>query len=155
MAQVRKYTRKYLSANLLLAVVLFLLCFISCKDDNGRGNSPTERDFLEKQDTGLFGYGGFLFKYSPENCQISFNRKRRQLRLQNDSQSGYLNVIFGKFPSDGETETEVEIRYKSGGDEIVHSEIMEILENNGNKIWLWDRKNKLGVILPVLWHKGN
>lgn len=150
MVQRRRYTSASRWINVLLAAVL-LFSAVSCRDDNRHGKSAGVKDFVQKQDAGLFGYGGFLFRYSEENCQISFNRQRRQIRLQDDVQSGYLNVAFEEFPASGANETTLEMRYKAGGDEIVYSGRMEIVQVSADKIWLWDGKDNMGVILPVCW----
>lgn len=150
MVQGKGYTSAYRWVKVLLAVFVVVLA-VSCRDDNRRGKSASVKDFVGKQDAGLFGYGGFLFRYSEKNCQISFNRQRRQLRLQDDGQTGYLNVVFGKFPSSGEKAVDVEMRYKAGGDEIIYADRMEIVQVSDDKIWLWDSKDNMGVILPICW----
>ncbi|MBQ7773503.1 MAG: hypothetical protein IJ383_05515 [Bacteroidales bacterium] len=150
MVQERRYIRSSGWIEALVAVMMLVLA-VSCREDTGRGGSAGLKDFVEKQDAGLFGYGGFLFRYSEGNCQLSFNRQRRQIRLQDDQQAGYLNVIFEKFPAPGENEASVEMRYKAGGDEIIYADKMGVVRVAEDKIWLWDAKDNLGVILPICW----
>lgn len=137
--------------NIAVITLAVATLFVSCGEDN-EGNDFVDLDgFLTKQDIGLFGYGGFLFKYTPHECQISVNVRRKQIRIQNDSQTAWTNIVFKKFPSDVKDQIELELRYMSGGDEIVQTTVMETVKVSGDKFWLWNRTNNSGIIIPQCW----
>lgn len=138
------YTRKFLWSRLLMAAVAVVLLF-SCNKDEKREDSGMQ-EFVQREECGLFGHGGFLFRYDEENCQFSINPARRQVRMQSDSQEDYVNMQFSAFPSSAAAEIEVVLRYKVGYEEISCQCIMEPVKYEGNKFWLWDNTNSLGLI---------
>lgn len=135
----------------VLVALASLLLIVSCKKGEESPKVPDMDDFISKQEAGLFGYGGFLLKYTPQECQIAVNVKRRQVRIQNDNQTNWINVHFSKFPFQTNEEIELELRYMSGGDEIVHTTVMETVKASDNKFWLWDQTKNMGIIVPLCW----
>lgn len=138
-------------AKLLLLPVILLVLGTSCKKNGVPDEYEQMGDFIKKEKLGFFGYGGYLFKYSEEECQIAINSRRRQIRMQNDNQLDYVNVKFAKVPNSTDAEISVELRYKVGSDEIQAAVQMEIVKMGDGKIWLWNREKKGGLILPVWW----
>ena len=138
------YTRKFLWNRLLIAAAALVLLFSCNKDEKRRGAGVEE--FVKRDDCGLFGHGGFLFRYDEGNCQFSINPARRQARMQNDSQEDYVNMQFSTFPSPASAGVEVVLRYKVGNEEISSRCNMETIKYEGNKFWLWDGENSLGLI---------
>ena len=137
---------KWLAISIMLALLLF-----SCRKGEESAGIANLDDFISRQDAGLFGDGGFLFKYTPQECQISTNIKRHQIRLQNDPQTSWLHIGFAQFPRSEGEKIGVELKYRVGGDEIVNVTVVETVKVRGEKYWLWDSKNNLGVILPHCW----
>lgn len=139
------------SAYCRIALLAFAILASSCRKESGDQGVMDLDSFMDKQEIGLFGYGGFLFKYTPQECQIAVNIKREQIRIQNDTQTGWINMYLAKFPSETGEEIEIELRYMSGGDEIVQSTVMETVKASGNKFWLWNRSNNMGIVIPHCW----
>ena len=131
--------------------ILVSLALLGCNKNREPEGIANVNDFMAKKEAGMFGYGGFLFKYNPQDCQISVNVKRHQVRLQNDSQTNWLQVHLTKFPSSKGETIELELRYMSGGDEIVNRTAMETVKTAEGKFWLWDHQNNMGIILPQCW----
>ena len=148
MHQMRGYTRK-LSYNLTIA--LFALFIMGCNPDNPRNSSANLENFLHKKEAGLFGYGKYLFRYSSDDCQISVNKRRKHLRMQNDSQTYYVHVEFSDFPNAPKQRLEVRLSYKLDGDQVSSDYSMEVMEIRQDKMWLWDNKKHTGIIIPVCW----
>lgn len=124
-----------------------ILC-VSCRKDSPA--KPVELDdFIRKQECGLVGYGGYLFKYSDDECQLSINARRRQIRMQNDMQTDYVHLEFSRMPQVGEGSISVGMRYRVGADEIYSAGTMEIVRASENMVWLWDGHKSMGVIIPV------
>ncbi len=137
---------------ILLCAVVLLFLGTGCRRGNDMPDEHRQlEDFIEKDAVGLFGYGGFLFKYSEEECQLAVNHKRKQMRLQNDNQMDYVHIKFAKFPDASSVTLNVEVWYKVGKDEIHSVSQMETVKTGNGKIWLWDMEKKAGLILPVWW----
>ena len=138
------YTRRFLLSSLLVATVaITLLC--SCNKE-GKRTGTDMLEFEKREECGLFGHGGFLFRYDESNCQFSINPVRKQVRMQSDSQDDYVNMQFTAFPSPASTDVEVMLRYKVGNEEISCTCNMETVKYENNKFWLWDSGNNLGII---------
>ena len=141
------FIKKYGSDSVLLFLALVLLAVSCSKDSPGK---PVElEDFVQKKECGLVGYGGYLFKYSDEKCQLGINRKRRYVRMQNDDQTDYVHVVLLKFPSTSDVQVGVDLKYRLGEDEISNTMQMECVHFSGNNVWLWNNVKKMGIILPL------
>ena len=127
-----------------------LLVLLSCRKTEDTGGSQLQQ-FLEMEESGLWGYGGYLFKYSHKNCQFSINPARRQIRMQEDGQQYYVNIQFAVFPPASEGEIDLQLTYRSGNEENLRKCIMTAQKNEENKLWLWDAQNNMGVIIPYEW----
>ena len=151
MGRKRNCTRRLMSGKLFLSVVLMCSILVSCiKDDSGRRASGEMREFLKKTECGLVGYGGYLFKYSDNNCQMSVNKRRRYMRMQNDAQSDYVHLVFAANPKVTDKNVQMELRYLVGSDENVRSATMVNVKSADGKIWLWNEDSGMGLIIPVL-----
>lgn len=139
-------SNKAVLATLAIAMLLF-----SCRKGENPSGIANFDDFIARGESGLFGYGGFLFKYTPQDCQISINVMRKQIRLQNDLQTNWVHIHLTKFPSVKGEKIELEMRYKAGGDEIVTFTTMETVKVEEKRYWLWDYGNNMGIILPYCW----
>lgn len=147
MARKNTYTRRLLLSRLLIAAVAMAVLFSCRKYGNTDGTSLQE--FVQREECGLWGHGGFLFKYDEENCQFSINPSRRQVRMQSDNQEDYVNIMFSAFPTHSMMKVEAALRYNVGNEEISNTSIMETVKVDGNKFWLWDSSNSLGIIIRL------
>lgn len=142
------FIRGFRSSSVMLLVMVAAALCISCRKDSPK--KPVELDdFIRKQECGLVGYGGYLFKYSEEDCQLGINARRRQVRMQNDTQTDYVNVIFSRIPSSADVSVHVDVRYRVGADEITGSGMMDVVRFSGSRVWLWDSGKSMGIIVPL------
>ncbi len=139
------YTRRLLLSKLLIAAVAIALLF-SCRKDEETDGAGLQA-FVERGECGLWSHGGFLFRYDEESCQFSINPARRQIRMQSDNQDDYVNILFSVLPTPAMTRVEASLRYKVGNEEISNIANMETIKIDGNKFWLWDNSNNLGLIV--------
>lgn len=145
----KKFTKILISGNLALIAAVLCIAIVSCRKDNGgKGDIMELEDFVEKRECGLVGYGGYLFKYSEKNCQISVNLRRKYLRMQNDMQTDYVHAEFDAMPYETGKNVMVGMRYKVSTDEIVNSVPMTAVRVSADKVWLWNEENRIGLIIP-------
>ena len=149
MVQKRKYTRGLLLSKVLVIAAMLLL--LSCRKAENDSGSHLEQ-FLKMEESGLWGYGGYLFKYSYKNCQFSINPMRKQIRMQEDGQQYYVNIQFAVFPPASEGEIELQLTYRSGNEENQRKCIMTARKSEDNRLWLWDAQNNMGIIIPSSWN---
>ena len=67
--------------------------------------------------------------------------------MQSDNQDDYVNILFSALPTPAMTKVEAELRYRVGNEEISNISNMETVKIDGNKLWLWDNSNCLGIII--------
>lgn len=139
------YTRRLLLSRLLIAAVAMAF-LISCHKDEKRDGAGLQ-EFVKRTECGLWGHGGFLFRYDEENCQFSINPARKQARMQSDNQEDYVNVTFSSFPTPALMKVEAALRYKVGNEEITSKCLLETVKIEDNKFWLWDSGSNLGIII--------
>ncbi len=147
--QKRKYTRG-LSLSKVLAFLLMASILYCCRKEEITGITGIN-EFLERSDSGLYGHGGFLFKYDKTNCQLSINLMRKQIRMQSDDQTDYINMQFLTLPTTSTESVDVTLIYKVGNEEISNNCNMDIIKYQSDKLWLWDMENHLGIIIPAKW----
>ena len=147
--QKRTYTRGSLLSRIL--AILIAASTLCCCSKSEHGVISGIEEFMERSDSGLYGHGGFLFRYDQENCQLSINLKRKQIRMQSDDQTDYINMHFLQFPSPSLESVDIVLTYKVGNEEITSNCNMEIVKYSTNKIWLWDTKGHHGIIIPAKW----
>lgn len=146
----REYTRKLKSGRVMLYLAAVLAVSVSCHKDSPVKQVELE-DFVLKQECGLVGYGGYLFKYTDKNCQLGVNIRRRMLRMQNDMQTDYVHILFSRLPRPQDASVGVDLLYKVGEDEIMRSVQMTSVKYGQGKVWLWDASSSMGLIVPVKW----
>lgn len=129
-----------------------LLLLVGCSKDNGGSGKDMSETFLKKEEPGMFGYGGYLFKYNKESCQVAVNVKKRQIRLQNDEHTSYVNVLFPPQPLQPDAVVTLRLTYKLGGDEICSDMEMQLLKESDGKMWLWNSASGTGLVLPAVLH---
>lgn len=144
----KRFIREYLSGRFLVPVLVAAI-LAGCGKDSPKRPLVLD-DFIRKEECGLVGYGGYLFKYSQEDCQLSINARRKQVRMQNDDQTDYVQVVFSRMPGKGDFSSDVHLWYKLGADEITSVGKMDIVRFSDSKVWLWDNGRNIGVILPLI-----
>ena len=124
----------------LFCVMAFVLLLVSCN------MKPEEKEldadtFVKFKDYGLVMGHKYLFKYNESTCQMVNNKGRRLLRMQNDTQSEFVNVVFGQ--------ESVELAYKleKSGEIITLSMEMVVLKSEDMKVWLWSKEMNMGLIV--------
>ncbi len=91
------------------------------------------------------------FRYDPLKCQMSFNRARREFRVQTDNVSDYYAVTLSAIPvSEGETLT-ADIFWTTETDVLHRKNLaLEVVKIEGETIWLWSDSGRIGLSVVVL-----
>ncbi len=91
------------------------------------------------------------FRYDPLKCQMSFNRARREFRVQTDNVSDYYAVTLSVIPvSEGETLT-ADIFWTTETDVLHRKNLaLEVVKIEGETIWLWSDSGRIGLSVVVL-----
>lgn len=136
-------------------IVLTVVSFIATLSCNNSENGISfEQDrFLKCKDEGVVK-GSYLFRYDPVTCQRVLNRGRKQLRLQRDDHSSYVNIEFEEHPlniEENEQMVNVILTYRLGKSlplEKLHLE-MDVLKSQEMKIWMWNEELDMGLIVSL------
>lgn len=137
----------------ILYMLAVLLLLVSCN----RKLEERELDadtFVKFKEYGLVKGRKYLFKYNGSTCQMVNNRDRRLLRMQNDTQSEFVNMVFGEPGSGAENlKVDVELVYKleKSGEPIKLAMEMVVLKSEEMKVWLWNKELNMGLIVsPII-----
>ena len=126
---------------------ILLLASVSCREEIAIDS--LEKMLFMKQDTvGLYNLGDKTFKYNSQLHQQSYNLSRKQYRLQTDEQDSCLNVIFEKYPQNTGDIITTSLDYRDTRNIINHTVDYECSKIVHNQIWLWNKKDLVGIILP-------
>lgn len=128
---------------IFIAAALFM---VGCRD---RNLPPADSQvFLEESvAVGLYLHGRGVLVFNPLEHQTV--RRGSAFRLQTDDQSVYLNVQFDTMPSSSNPTVRGTISER--GVDGVTDDIydFQLLEERDGKIWLWNEKQKMGLIFSL------
>ena len=149
MVLMRAFTKILRSGKLLAVAFAVGFVFWGCNSKDEPVGPIGFDDFITRNEIGFVGYGGFLFKYSNSDCQLSINAARRQMRMQNDAQSYYVHMSFSAYPVSNLQSVDVVLTCKLGNEEIKVPSHMDVANVSADKVWLWDSIREIGLIIPV------
>ncbi|MGM9736866.1 MAG: hypothetical protein ACI3ZT_00465 [Candidatus Cryptobacteroides sp.] len=138
-----KIILKYLPALFAIASALLAGC------SNGYDTDP---DFLASDRIMLKIGGTEKMVYSPENCQIGFNRSLKQFRVCNDNMSEYYILTCNALPAGEGQNITASLKYASGASSYIRGSLsfrVEKMDAEGN-IWLWCKDKGIGVGVRIL-----
>ena len=129
----------------ILALAAALALLASC--DSRRERSS----FVESGEIRLQVGREVQFRYDPLKCQLSFNRARREFRVQTDNVSDYYVATLSEIPvSEGQTLT-ADISWTTETDVLNRKNLaLEVVRIEGEKIWLWSDSGRIGLSVVVL-----
>jgi hypothetical protein len=95
--------------------------------------------------------GKTLFTYNPNTCQLSFNRGKRQFRVQTDDMQDFYMLTLSAMPTSEGQELTGTLMWTTR-DEVnaIKNVAFSVKKVEGDKIWLWTRNGKIGVVVRVL-----
>ncbi len=129
-----------------ILVLLAALALLSSCDGSRERNS-----FVESGEIRLQVGRAVQFRYDPLKCQMSFNRKRKEFRVQTDNVSDYYAATLSEIPvSEGQTLT-ADLYWTTETDVLNRKNLaLEVVKIEGEKIWLWSDSGRIGLSVVVL-----
>lgn len=129
------------------AALVCALCMLLCGCQG-----KVDPEFTGSSTVGLQVDGNVIFEFDPLTWQSAFNRDRCEFRMHTDNMSDYYCVTLNLVPA--------AVGQKAKGDIIWTSRssissrkgmnfTVEKMDRSG-KLWLWCRKERLGVTVQVL-----
>lgn len=92
--------------------------------------------------------GSNCFSYSQAACQLFCSRDTRTFRAGTDTMSEYYEVVLSAIPSEARQKVNGSVSWTSGSRVSSKNNItLEAVRLEGDKIWLWNGQNKLGVVV--------
>lgn len=133
-----------------LIIISAILVLLAACTDSVEIDSPEKEFFMNNETLGLYQMGKPIFTLNPARHQESFNINRKQYRIQTDEQDTCLNVILETYPKSLGVHISTMTDYRDPGNIITNITLLECSKIYDNKIWLWDKKSELGIIIPLL-----
>ena len=132
---------------LSILFAILLLASVSCREEI-KIDSLEKMVFMSQDTIGLYNMGLRTFLFDPQLHQQSYNLSRRQYRLQTDEQDSCLNVIFEQYPEDKGDIITTSLDYRDTRTVINNTAGYECSKIRDNKIWLWNKEELIGIIIP-------
>ncbi len=127
---------------LLTSILAAILLSSACKPA-----TPYEA-FSLSDDMMLQVNGSVCFNYSPAACQLFCSRDTRTFRAGTDTMSEYYETTLSAIPTEVGQSVTGNISWTTGSRISSKNSItLETVRLEGDKIWLWNGQNKLGVVV--------
>jgi hypothetical protein len=133
----------------LLVAALFIVAILSSCVRDIEIDSVEKELFLGETELGCYKDGHDYMVYNPEMHQLAVNPKRHTVRIQSESQKDYCHLDMESYPRSIGVGIVSEFHISLGGSEDKYTFVFECSKMEYGKIWLWNKENKLGIIIPV------
>lgn len=124
--------------------LMFSMLLMGCPNNNVDEISKAQQDFLNQTQYGVYADGSVTFAFDESSCQIAYNAARRSVRLQKDDMSAYVIVTLDSTPV---LDATVTVDVQGVGITKANNVDMNVVKTDGDKVWLWDNKNKTGYVI--------
>ena len=95
--------------------------------------------------------GERVLVYDPANCQLAYNEKRCEFRLQTDTMLDYFVLTLSEIPNRSSSGVSASITWSSTSGERTKSNIaLYVRRINGDVLWLSDESCRYAVVVRVL-----
>jgi len=125
-------------------VIAIILC--SCQQ-----GGPYTEAFTANGTIRLEQKGEALCTYDPASYQLAFNREKGEFRVHTDNMSDYFILDLDQIPGEAGQQVTGTIIWTTETDIYTKREItLETAKLEGDKIWLWNTKDRIGMVVKVL-----
>lgn len=107
--------------------------------------------FLDDKRIRLEYRGKEMFVYDEDNCQLSYSMQKAIFGVHTDTMSDYFFLEMSEVPSSIGQEVKARIVWTTERDEESKNDItLQVMKLQGDRIWLWDSSDRIGVVTRVL-----
>lgn len=131
--------------SVILLVILLLLS--SCRNSI-EIDSVEKEAFMQNETVGIYLMGNSVFTLNPSRHQETYNITRKQYRIQTDEQDTCLNIILETFPKNAGVHISTTLDYRDPKNILTNISLLECSKIYNDKIWFWDKKGSVGIIIP-------
>lgn len=129
----------------LFPLLVMLLIVSACNDDK------FIEPFINSDELRLVQRGKTLFAYNPNTCQISFNRKKGQFRVQTDDMQDFYTITLSEIPVFEGQEVSGTLVWTTASEvNAIKNVSFSTKKIEADKIWLWTGNAKIGVVVRML-----
>lgn len=111
-------------------------------------DSVEKRIFIDSYQIGSYISGRELLVYDPSIHQIAVNSKRSSIRIQNDDQTVFINLRLEAMPKTIGVNILADVYLSVNRKVEEYKVVLECSKIENRQMWLWDRENLLGFIIP-------
>ena len=131
--------------------VIIALLFILCPVLTGC-QGKVDPEFVQSSTTGLQVREEIVFEYDPRTWQTSFNREKREFRVHTDNMSDYYVLSLDIVPTAYGQKAKGSLTWTSRSTLISKKGLTFTVEkmDRSGRIWLWCRKEGIGVTVQTL-----
>lgn len=144
MEPMKSYIRQFMWSSIIFCAIIFIGC-----QKNNETPDNNKIEFLSQTSYGLYSVNA-IFKYDDRTCQYSIKSNKRECRLQSDNGEYIASIKLSSSPQELNESIDAEIEYIKYFNSNIYALNAEILKMENKKIWLWDTKLQMGIIIPYL-----
>ncbi|MBO7320908.1 MAG: hypothetical protein J6U80_03140 [Bacteroidales bacterium] len=137
--------RRYFS--LILIIISTAILSPSCRKVV-EIDSVEKQLFLDEHIIGCYKDGHEFFVYNEKIHQMAINPIRHTVRLQDDTQSEYCHIRLESYPRSIGITILADLYVGENDGQSSYKLIFECSKVEDGKIWLWNKENKIGTIIP-------
>ena len=121
-----------------------LLTAASCVDKD-----QVDPAFMAFDGLGLSIAGQQAFLYDALTCQYSFNREKKEFRLQTDTTSDYVIALLSDIPAEKGQKLTGELRWTTERDVKSKRAALKVIKIENGTVWLWNRNERIGLTVRI------
>lgn len=111
-------------------------------------DSVEKQLFLDEFVIGCYMDGHEYFVYNEKIHQVAINPIRHTVRLQDDTQSEYCHIKLESYPRSIGITILADMSIGESHGQSTYKLVFECSKVEDGKIWLWNKENKIGAIIP-------
>lgn len=127
--------------------VSFVAMAFSCCRDN-----EIDSAFLGNDAIHLRVNGKNIFDFNEITCQLGYNDSKQEYRVHDDTMADYYIVTLYEKPAEEGQSIKGEIEWTTSSDIVrkrdINFKVVKI--DSDHKMWLWEKTNKIGVVVKAL-----
>ena len=133
----------------MLKSLLYTLLFILLTACTNKIKPISNSEFLEKESWGLYtNKNKNEYTFNKQKSQIAHNKARHTIRFQEDYQRSYLHIEELETATENQSYLLNITLYSDNNTKTTAYEMINV-KSNSSKIWLWSKKENVGLILPI------